>query len=67
MVKALFKAGKKPDEIIEDLYMRCLSRKPASDELTDLQKFLVDAKDPEPVLNDLFWSLLNSKEFIFNH
>jgi len=67
VVKALFKAGKKPDEIIEDLYMRCLSRKPASDELTDLQKFLVDAKDPEPVLNDLFWSLLNSKEFIFNH
>ena len=67
VVKALLKAGKKPDEIIEDLYMRCLSRKPASDELTELQKFLADAKDPEPVLSDLFWSLLNSKEFIFNH
>jgi hypothetical protein len=67
VVKALLKTGKKPDEIIGDLYMRCLSRKPTSDELTKLQKFLVDAKEPEPVLNDLFWSLLNSKEFIFNH
>src|SRR5204862_6820827 len=38
VVKALLKAGKKPDEIIEYLYMRCLSRKPASDELTELQK-----------------------------
>jgi len=67
VVKALLKAGKKPDEIITDLYMRSLSRKPTSEELTELQKFLVDAKEPEPVLNDLFWSLLNSKEFIFNH
>jgi hypothetical protein len=47
--------------------MRSLSRKPTEEEATKLQKFLVDAKDPEPVLNDLFWSLLNSKEFIFNH
>ena len=67
VVKALLKAGKKPDEIIADLYMRCLSRKPTPEETTELQKFLADAKDAEPVLNDLFWSLLNSKEFIFNH
>jgi len=67
VVKRLLKAGKKPDEVITDLYMRCLSRKPTSDEMTNLQKFLVDVKDPESVLNDLFWSLLNSKEFIFNH
>jgi len=67
VVKALLKAGKKPEEIIANLYMRCLSRKPVPEELTELQKFLADAKDPEPVLNDLFWSLLNSKEFIFNH
>ncbi|HKQ37878.1 MAG TPA: DUF1553 domain-containing protein, partial [Verrucomicrobiae bacterium] len=67
VVKGLLKAGKKPAEIIADLYMRCLSRKPTSDEISALDKFLADAKDPEPVLNDLFWSLLNSKEFIFNH
>jgi hypothetical protein len=67
VVKRLLKVGKKPDEVITDLYARCLSRKPTADEMSNLQKFLVDAKDPEPVLNDLFWSLLNSKEFIFNH
>jgi uncharacterized protein DUF1553/uncharacterized protein DUF1549 len=67
VIRQLLKAGKKPEEVIADLYMRCLSRKPTSDEMTNLQKFLVDTKEAEPVLNDLFWSLLNSKEFIFNH
>src|SRR6185503_1260732 len=67
IVKALLKAGDKPDQIIEDLYMRCLSRKPTADEMKEFQRFLADAKEPEPMLNDLFWSLLNSKEFIFNH
>jgi hypothetical protein len=67
IVKGMLKAGKKPEEIVADLYMRCLSRKPTSDETSNLQKFLAEAKDPEPVLNDMFWALLNSKEFIFNH
>ena len=67
IVKGLLKAGKKPEEIITDLYMRSFSRKPTSEETTKLQKFVADVKEPEPVLNDLFWSLLNSKEFIFNH
>jgi hypothetical protein len=67
LVKGMLKAGKKPEEIVDDFYMRCLSRKPTAEETTSLQKFLADAREPEPVLNDLFWSLLNSKEFIFNH
>ena len=36
-------------------------------ERSKLKGFLNDAQNPEPALNDLFWSLLNSKEFIFNH
>jgi hypothetical protein len=61
------KDGRAPDEIIEDLYLRCLARQPSDKELSKLKGFLKDATNPEPALNDLFWSLLNSKEFIFNH
>jgi hypothetical protein len=67
VVKKLLKAGKSTDEVIEELYLRCLARKPTEKEKTKLSGFFKDAKSPEPVLNDLFWSLLNSKEFIFNH
>ena len=67
LVKKLLKDGKQPPQVIEELYLRCFGRKPTSDEAEKLNKFLVDAKDPEPVLTDLFWALLNSKEFIFNH
>jgi len=67
VVKKLLKEGKTPDEVIADLYLRCLSRQPAADELAKLKSFVKDEKSSEQVLNDVFWSLLNSKEFIFNH
>ena len=44
-----------------------LSRKPTDDELTKITGLLKDEKQKEPFLNDVFWSLLNSKEFVFNH
>jgi hypothetical protein len=65
VVKALLK-DKAPPQVVEELYLRCLSRKPDGKELEKINGFLKDGK-PEDVLSDLFWSLLNSKEFIFNH
>ena len=67
VVPRLLKDGRAPEEIIEDLYLRCLARQPSDKERSKLKGFLNDAQNPEPALNDLFWSLLNSKEFIFNH
>lgn len=67
IIKKLLKEGKQPPEIVENLYWRCFGRKPSAEEMNGLNKFLTDVKDPEPVLTDLFWALLNSKEFIFNH
>jgi hypothetical protein len=67
VIKAMLKTGKKRDEIIEDLYFRCFSRKPTAKELSNLEPFFKDPKKEDQVLTDLFWSLLNSKEFIFNH
>jgi hypothetical protein len=60
------KKGKKPDEIIDDLYLRCYSRAPRDSEKANLLASL-DMNNPQEGLEDIFWALLNSKEFIFNH
>jgi hypothetical protein len=67
LVKKLLKDGRTPEQIIEELYLRALSRPPTKDEQSKLIGFLGEGKDREAVLNDIFWSLLNAKEFVFNH
>jgi hypothetical protein len=67
VVAKLLKQGKTPAEVIENLYLRCFSRKPTPDELAKLTKLLPEEGKPEQALNDVFWSLLNAKEFVFNH
>jgi hypothetical protein len=67
VVKKLLLQGQTPAQIIENLYLRCLSRKPTEQEATKLRAFFTPAAKPEQVLNDIFWSLLNAKEFVFNH
>ena len=37
------------------------------EESARLDTFLTGTAPPEQVLNDVFWSLLNAKEFVFNH
>ena len=66
VVVSSLKAGMKPGQIIDGLYLRCYSRKPNPAEKANLLASL----DPENLregLEDVFWALLNSKEFIFNH
>ena len=70
LVNAMTKEGKTPEQIIEEFYWRSLSRPPTQTEQTKLVAYLADAKTPAEkttILNDLFWAVLNSKEFIFNH
>ena len=52
---------------MEDLYVRCLTRKPTAAEQADVKKVLAGYKEKKKGFEDLFWSLLNSKEFMFNH
>jgi hypothetical protein len=67
VVKKMLKEGKTPEQIIENLYLRCFARKPTAGELAKLTQFIHDDAKPEQILNDVFWSLLNAKEFVFNH
>ena len=67
VVARLLKEGKTSSQVIQNLYLRCLSRKPTEHEMAKITELAGDEKLKEQFLNDLFWSLLNSKEFVFNH
>ena len=67
LIKARLDAKKTPDEIIEELYIRCFSRKPGEKELASLKAIESSTPSQKEFLDDLFWSLLNSREFLFNH
>jgi hypothetical protein len=60
-------AGKTPDQVIASIYIRCLSRQPSADELTRLKAAVAGEPDPAKALEDIFWAVLNSREFMFNH
>ncbi len=67
VVGQFLQEGKTPAEIIEALYLRCLSRRPTEEESQALLAMLEGEPDTKPALEDIFWSILNSKEFLFNH
>jgi hypothetical protein len=48
--------------------LRCLARRPTPSESDKIAAVLKQKPDkPQEVLEDVFWALLNSREFIFNH
>lgn len=59
-------AGVSPEAILRELYVRCLGRAPTEDERARLGE-LRGESEPKAFLEDVFWALLNSKEFLFNH
>jgi hypothetical protein len=56
-----------PTEIVEKIYVRALGRKPTEAESATLLKLVADAGNAQQGLEDVFWAVLNSREFIFNH
>jgi hypothetical protein len=64
-------ASARPDnELVEDAFIAALSRVPAGAELQQFTAPLAEAKDAKEkqlVLEDAYWALLSSREFLFNH
>lgn len=55
-----------PDRI-RQLYLAALSRNPSRREATASQTMLQSYRDKQAAYQDLYWALLNSNEFVFNH
>jgi hypothetical protein len=67
VVERLLAEVGKPAAVDEMLYLRCLARAPTSAEAERIASKLDAAPDRMKTLQDLFWALLNSNEFLFNH
>lgn len=60
--------GRSPAAYMADqIYLATLSRSPTRNEVGMVGRFLTEADAPIQVLQDLFWALLNSNEFVLNH
>ncbi len=68
-VTKLLETKKTDKELIADIYMLCLSRKPTTEEETKLAELLSETPKAEKrqAIEDLFWGVLSSREFLFNH
>ncbi|MDR3633922.1 MAG: DUF1549 and DUF1553 domain-containing protein [Isosphaeraceae bacterium] len=67
LIPKLIATKKYPEERILELYVRCLSRKPTKEELDKLLPALGEGANQPKAYEDIFWALLNSREFLFNH
>jgi hypothetical protein len=54
-------------QIIEELYLTVLCRRPAAKELALWREHFAQTNDRLQAAQDLMWVLFNTKEFLFNH
>jgi hypothetical protein len=67
VVADLLKQKKTPEVILDDLYIRTLTRKPTEAERKKMNPLIASAPADRKTYDDIFWALLNSTEFAFNH
>ncbi len=67
VVDKLLATGQSPTDVAGELYRRCFCRVPTEVEAARIAEQLSHEPNQQQALEDLFWALLNSNEFIFNH
>jgi len=63
----LLASGKSSGEMLDDLYWTALARPPTLTETAALSRHLEQATDKRAALEDITWSIVNSKEFVMRH
>ncbi len=67
VIKKLIETKSTPEDIIDELYVRTLSRRPTTAEMTGMRALVGDDVKDQAVYEDILWSLLNSTAFLFNY
>lgn len=63
----LLKEQNDDGKLTEELFLRTMARLPRTDEREAVSKALQSGDPRDEVFRDVFWALLNSKSFAFNH
>jgi len=66
-LQEMIKAKARPADVVNEIYWRCLSRPANAQEQAKLKEFFTDPKEYTNSYYDIFWAVMNSKEFFFNH
>jgi hypothetical protein len=58
-----------PRALIDEAWQRCLGRSPSDEERTTFEELLTAATGDQrrEIVEDMYWSLLTSREFLFRH
>ena len=63
----LLREQKDDNTITDELFLSAFARLPTDNERQAVGQSLADGSPRDEVFRDLFWALLNSKNFSFNH
>ncbi len=66
-LRALFRSGKKPGQLVNNLYWTILSRPPTKDELKVITEHVQSPENRKTAAIDVTWALINSSEFLYRH
>jgi len=66
-LKAILESARPQNEIVEELYLTILSRKPTPDELKTVAEYIAAAKTKREAAVDIAWALINTTEFLYRH
>lgn len=64
---ALLKTGRSDVELLDELYLTALSRRPTNEEAATIREVLSTASSRDEAWQDVLWTLVNCSEFMFGH
>lgn len=61
--------GMSDEALLDEIYLTCLARYPQPREREQLREIMppIGSSDERVTLEDLFWAIMSSREFLFNH
>lgn len=65
LIAKSIEAKQSDDDVITAIYLRALARRPNDSEMATARQFISESTNRQETLEDLLWSVMNSKQFLF--